>query len=138
MLATIADVINVPLPANAAEDSQSFHSVLTNVNAEYQRAPLINHSSRGRFAVTDGNWKLVLPHRKSIVELYNLAADPAEEHNLAAMHPQLIVGLQKKATNIVLNGRTTPGAVQANDTGYWPDLTWIKKMVYVTRQKKVE
>jgi arylsulfatase A len=112
--------------------------VLTDANAEHRRAPLINHSSRGRFAVTDGNWKLVLPHGKNTVELYNLASDPAEEHNVAAMHSELIVGLQKKATNIVLNGRSTPGVVQANDTGYWPDLTWIKKANYVTRQKNAE
>jgi len=138
LLATIADVLDVPLPANAAEDSQSFRSVLTDPHAEYRRAPLINHSSRGRFAVTDGNWKLILPHGKSTLELYDLATDPAEKHNVAAMHSELIVGLQKKATNIVLNGRTTPGAVQANDTGYWPDLTWIKKMVYATRQKNAE
>jgi arylsulfatase A len=138
LLATIADVVDVKLPGNAAEDSQSFHSVLTDANAEYRRAPLINHSSRGRFAVTDGNWKLVLPHGKSTVELYNLAADPEEKHNVAAMHSELIVGLQKKATNIVLNGRTTPGAVQANDTGHWPDLRWIKRIDYLTRQNKAE
>lgn len=138
LLATIADVVDVSLPNNAAEDSHSFHCVLTDANAQYQRAPLINHSSRGRFAVTDENWKLVLPHRKSTVELYDLVADPAEQHNIAAMHPERVVGLQEKATNIVLNGRTTPGVVQANDTGHWPDLTWIKKANYVARQKKAE
>jgi arylsulfatase A len=138
LLATIADVVDVPLPENAAEDSQSFHSVLTDANAQYQRAPLINHSSRGRFAVTDGYWKLVLPHGKSTIELYNLSADPAEEHNVAAMHSELVVDLQKKATNIVLNGRTTPGAHQANDTGYWSDLTWIKKIDYLRQHNETE
>ena len=131
-------MVDVPLPENVAEDSQSFHSVLTDVNAQYQRAPLINHSSRGRFSVTDGYWKLVLPHGKSTIELYNLSADPAEEQNVAAMHSELVVDLQKKATNIVLNGRTTPGAHQANDTGYWSDLTWIKKIDYLRRHNETE
>jgi len=138
LLATIADVVDVPLPENVAEDSQSFHSVLTDANAQYQRAPLINHSSIGRFSVTDGYWKLVLPHGKSTIELYNLSADPAEEQNVAAMHSELVVDLQKKATNIVLNGRTTPGAHQANDTGYWSDLTWIKKIDYLRRHNETE
>ena len=138
LLATIADVMDISLPENAGEDSQSFYSVLTDAHAEHRRAPLINHSSRGRFAITDGNWKLVLPHGKSGRELYDLAMDPAEEQNVAAMHPRIMASLQEKATNIVLNGRTTPGAVQANDTGHWPDLTWISKTNYVTRQKKAE
>jgi hypothetical protein len=38
------------------------------------------------------------------------------------------------ATDIVLNGRTTPGAVQANDTGYWDSLTWITEAQYNARQ----
>ena len=38
--------------------------------------------------------------------------------------------LEKKITEIVCNGRTTPGAPQSNDTGYWGDLTWIKPAEY--------
>jgi len=33
--------------------------------------------------------------------------------------------LTERITAIVQKGRTTPGADQANDTGWWDDLAWI-------------
>jgi arylsulfatase A len=135
LLATLADVVGTPIPENAGEDSQSFARVLTNPRADYQREPLINHSARGQFSITHGNWKLVLPRAKAKMELYDLATDPAEEKNLVANHPEQVTRLKKKATDIVLNGRTTPGAVQANDTGYWSDLKWMTEAEYDARQE---
>ena len=42
----------------------------------------------------DGNWKLIVPdphnRPKDKVELYDLAADPHEEHNLAASHSEVV------------------------------------------------
>jgi arylsulfatase A len=137
LLATCAELTGVTLPDNVAEDSQSFAAVLTNPEADCQRVPLISHSSRGRFAITDGDWKLILPHRQSKLELYDLATDPAEEHNVAARHRDLVSRLQKKATAIVLNGRSTPGAAQPNDTGYWQDLKWISEAAYDARQSAI-
>ena len=83
--------------------------------------------ANGRFAITEGSWKLVMPHRKLKAELYDLAADPRESSNLIAGHSETAQALTKKITNIVQHGRTTPGPSQANDTGHWNDLTWIKK-----------
>jgi len=134
LLATFAELIGVTLPANAGEDSQSFASVLTNPDADYERQPLINHSAKGRFAITEGHWKLVLPRKPSGMELYDLATDPAEENNIAAQHPKQVAQMKKKATDIVLNGRSTAGAIQANDTGYWEHLTWITEAEYRARQ----
>lgn len=134
LMATFAELIGATLPAHAGEDSQSFASVLTNPQADHARLPLINHSAKGRFAITEGHWKLILPAKGSQVELYDLTADPSEENNVAARHPDLVARLKKKATDIVLNGRTTPGAVQANDTGYWKHLTWITEEEYGLRQ----
>ncbi len=136
LMATFAELLGVALPGHAGVDSQSFASVLTNPGADYERLALINHSSKGRFAITEGAWKLILPHGKSEPELYDLAADPAENNNVIARHPELVQRLEKKATEIVLNGRTTPGAVQANDTGYWKDLKWIEAAEYNARQSK--
>ena len=82
----------------------------------------------------ENHWKLVFPFSGSRMELYDLAADPAEENNVADRHPDLVAKLKKKATDIVLSGRTTPGAVQANDTGYWKHLTWITEEEYGIRQ----
>ncbi|WP_442512151.1 sulfatase family protein [Novipirellula sp. SH528] len=130
LMATLAEILGAEIPANAGEDSQSFASVLVDSAAKHDRLPLINHSIDGRFSVTEGTWKLILPHRKSKYELYDLAKDPAEASNVIALHPEIASSLQKKLTDIVINGRTTPGEAQANDTGYWSDLTWIKESEY--------
>jgi len=126
LLATIAELTETEFPASAGEDSQSFLSVLVDSNSSHQRLPLITHAANGRFAITEGTWKLVMPHRKLKSELYDLAADPRETNNAIADHPKLAKSLTQKITAIVQNGRTTPGATQPNDTGHWSDLTWIK------------
>ena len=81
ILATIAELIGAELPANAGEDSQSFASLLTQPETVHHRVPLINHSASGRFSITDGDWKLILPHRKRKRELYQLALDPSEQND---------------------------------------------------------
>ena len=136
LLATFAELLGTTLPEYAGEDSQSFAAVLTNPQADYERHPLINHSAKGRFAITMGRWKLILPEGKSRMELYDLTTDPGEEINVVAEHPEHVARLKKKATDIVLNGRTTPGAPQANDTGYWNSLGWITEAEYNSRQPK--
>ena len=125
ILATLAEVVGARLPASAGEDSQSFAGTFTEVKKAHDRLPLINHGVNGRFAITEGYWKLILPHGKAEMELYDLASDPGEEKNVVAQHPERVSALKKKITAIVSNGRTTPGAAQSNDTGYWKDLTWM-------------
>ena len=126
LLATIAELIGAKLPANAGEDSQSFATVFSEPGAQHERLPLINHGASGRFAITEGNWKLIMPHRKAKLELYDLASDPGEQADLSDKHPEIVTQLTAKITAIVENGRTTPGAKQKNDTGHWKDLTWMK------------
>jgi arylsulfatase A-like enzyme len=54
-----------------------------------------------RAAVRQGNWKLVwhttLPQS---VELYNIAEDASEQHNVAAEHPEIVAALQKRADEL--------------------------------------
>ena len=126
LMATFAELLNVMLPDNAGEDSQSFAEILTNPTHQHERHPLISHSSQGRFAVTQGTWKLIMPHRKLKKELYDLAKDPGETRNIISEHADAANNLQQSITDIVKNGRTTPGPPQRNDTGYWKDLTWMK------------
>ncbi len=61
------------------------------------------HGYGGQQAVRVGDWKLI--HRNLLArknqpaspttELYNLAADPSEEHNVATGHPAVVARLQK-------------------------------------------
>lgn len=130
LLATLAEVTGAGLPDSAGEDSQSFASVLFDPDSDHVRLPLINHAANGRFAVTEGTWKLVMPYRQSKAELYNLADDPAESEDVIADHPEIARALEQSITEIVCRGRTTPGAAQDNDTGYWQDLKWISPEEY--------
>ena len=65
--------------------------------------------------------------RKTGRELYNLASDPRETRNVLEKHPEIARELTEKITAIVNRGRTTDGPAVANNTPWWPDLTWIKK-----------
>jgi len=132
LLATVAELLGEKLADDAGEDSQSFAAVLLDPSSTHRRLPLISHGAIGRFAITDGHWKLVMPHRKAKTELYDLAADPGESKNVAAEYPETVASLKKKITNIICNGRTTPGTRQPNDTGHWKDLTWIQPDEYET------
>lgn len=133
VFSTIADIIDYELPNDAGEDSHSFAEVLFNQNADHQRLPLINHAANGRFAITDGEWKLIFPHRKTKAELYNLPGDPNESLNVAEDHPEIVTDLTEKITKIVSHGRTTAGLPASNDTDYWKDLTWISEEEYTKK-----
>lgn len=130
LLATFADLLDTDLPADAGEDSHSFADVLRSPGSGFERLPLVNHGSNGRFSVTDGDWKLIMAHGKLTPELYDLASDPAEKTNLIDQRPKVAERLQKALTRIVVKGRTTEGAPQPNGTGHWKDLTWISPEAY--------
>ncbi len=127
LLATVAELIGLPLPPGAGEDSVSFADILTQPNATPNRPPLINHGANGRFAITQGPWKLIFPHRGRPRELYHLENDPGETTNLVAEHADRARELEAKATAIVSRG---------NDTGHWEDLTWITAAQYERAQKE--
>lgn len=129
LMATIADLLSVQLPDAAGEDSQSLLPVLMNSKLPSRR-PSIHHAANGRFAIRDGQWKLVLPHKLATVELYNLKVDPSETRNLAADQPNIVRALTQLATKIVCDGRTTDGPRQANDTQFWTDLAWLRPEQY--------
>jgi arylsulfatase A-like enzyme len=46
--------------------------------------------------VRDGNWKYIFDLREGAEELYDLAADPAERHNLAATQPERCARLRQR------------------------------------------
>jgi arylsulfatase A len=133
LMATFAEIIGAELKPDAGVDSESFAMVLLDATADYKREPLITHGNGGepcRYAITDGDWKLILPNRKYTAELYNLASDRSETTNVADQHPEMVQQLTAKINKIVAQGRTTVGPPQANDTPYWNDLHWMNKQEY--------
>ena len=98
---------------------------------QHQRVPLINHGAQGRLSITDGHWKLIMPFKKLPLELYNLKEDPSETQNVVETETQRAEQLTQSITRIVCRGRSTSGPRQANDTGYWPHLTWMTNEDYL-------
>ncbi len=147
-LATIADINNIPLTDNQAEDSFSL-TPLFNKSSEknFQRTNTIHHSINGSFAITHQNFKLILapgsggwsyPRPKEAqklnlppVQLYNLASDPAEKNNLIKQNPQKVKQLYNLLIKTIDQGRSTPGNKQKNDKSKhnnWPQLKKLRKI----------
>jgi arylsulfatase len=98
----------------------------------------------GNRAVRQGEWKLrwqYKPLGKGTWELFNLKADPAERHDLAAQHPDKVKALSvlwdgyARANNVVLPSRSIFETLEdqlpprvPDDPGY-PPLTTMRQFV---------
>ena len=129
LLATFAEILGAELPHTAGEDSSSLYPLMKDPGAlAIQHPPIIHHSNRGRYAIRAGDWKLVMQSKRvKHRELYDLRTDPGESNNVADQHPDLVSRLTKQISEIIRNGRSTPGPPQPNDTGWWDDLVWMKR-----------
>ena len=124
LLATIAALLEKPLPDNAAEDSVSFLSELTSEKPG-KNAPgtLIHQSSAGVLSVRDGPWKLIpqlgsggftKPRRIKPQpegpegQLYYLKDDLAETTNVYKRHPEIVRRLSRAMETLRQHGRRQP------------------------------
>jgi hypothetical protein len=67
-----------------------------------------------------------IPQGLPPVQLYDLEADIGETTNVYAQHPEVVEEMKALLTEIIRNGRSTPGPKQAN-TGpkIWKQLWWM-------------
>jgi arylsulfatase A-like enzyme len=147
-MATYADILGQKFPDTAAEDSVSLLPTLlgdgAGRGAAAPRATLVSRSINGSFAIREGNWKLALdpdlggwsfprPGRDNTaglprLQLFDLAADPAEKANLVAAQPDVVRRLGRLLREQVMSGRSTPGAPQENTPApRWPHLTVLEE-----------
>ena len=109
VMASIASIIGYELPTKAAEDSWDFSALFLGqheepVHGQGIRQALVHHSGAGKFAIRQGNWKMIpqlgsggwtkpvaLDSGNSDVQgqLYNMALDPKETDNLWAEEPEI-------------------------------------------------
>ena len=117
--ATLAEIIDKPLPMDAAVDSISFWSVLEGGHAK--RSFSVHHSLAGVFALREGPWKFV-PSRGSggfsspktvktapgqpETQLYHLAEDPSETRNLSTTETARVAAMQTRLSAIQSSERT--------------------------------
>ena len=123
VLATCAEIVGAPLPDEAGEDSFSLLPLLRGVR-EAVRDNAVSQSSGGTLALRRGDWKMIFGKGsggwgKGEVEtpgqLYHLKDDLEEKTNLYAEHPDIVAGMTALMTQIITEGRSSPGKTQRND-----------------------
>ncbi len=132
LFATTADILGVPLPPDAAEDSVSILPLLRGRTETPVREAVVHHSINGSFAIRQGDWKLELcadsggwsgptpnsPAARKLapLQLYNVRADLGETNNVQAAHPEVVARLTHLLEKYVADGRSTPGPARTNTT----------------------
>jgi arylsulfatase A-like enzyme len=129
VMATCAEIVDVPLPNEAAEDSFSMLPVLTGSQGEETVRPsMLQQTMSLELSIREGSWKY-LDHQGSggnnynsrmkayaLVEkdpeapgqLYDLANDPGETSNLYSRHPEVVQRLQAQLEEFKSSGRSVP------------------------------
>jgi arylsulfatase A-like enzyme len=123
IMATIAGALDLPLPDDAAEDSFNLLPALEQTKHSPVRSTIVDHSLQGLFTIREGKWKLVaglgsggftLPKTAEPApggpagQLYDLNADPREEHNLYDRHPEIVSRLTAFLVDLQRSGRSRP------------------------------
>jgi arylsulfatase A-like enzyme len=130
LMATCADILNISLPENAAEDSFSLLPLLTGSQKPI-RETTVSTSIRGLAAVRRNHWKLIFGpgaggwsqgSDDQPGQLYNLDDDRGEKNNLYRSRPDLVAELTACMERLVDLGRSTPGSTLQNDV----PVTWKK------------
>jgi len=123
IMATIADIFDKKLPANAAQDSYSLLPLLHGEDKTI-REHAVSCSARGVPSLRQGTWKLILASGSGgwskggdgqPIQLYNLAEDLGETKNLAAQQPERVAEMRALLEKVITAGRSTPGQPQPND-----------------------
>ena len=129
---TCADILNIELKGDEAEDSFSLIPLLMpDSSREYKRTYTVHHSINGSFAIREGKWKMIFcpgsggwsnprPNSPAVkdlprYQLYDLTEDPSETHNLYGSETKIENHLRSLMRTCIANGRSTAGPKQEND-----------------------
>lgn len=114
LFATAAELTDVPLPAEAGEDSVSLLPTLMGDSPSSARSAVLHQSHRGDLAIRAGDWKLIF-RRTGERELYNLGEDVGERRDRLADAPEQAARLEALMRDCLDRGRSTPGDPVKND-----------------------
>lgn len=111
-LMSFATLIGKAIPTNAGPDSFDVTSALLG-DAPEARHELIEHNGFAQLALREGNWKLVAPGPRAgpqaRPQLFNLADDVAETHNVARENPDVAKRLAQKLAELQEAGHSRTG-----------------------------
>lgn len=144
-IATVSEIVAVPLEGTVGEDSLSQLPLWMDSNhLKNEQGTIVNHSDDGSLAIRQGDWKLItcpgsggwsfpsepedligLPE----MQLYHLGEDPEETVNCIDQNPEIKEELLLLLKNNIENGRTTPGDISENTGGNrWEAIRWIENI----------
>lgn len=145
LLATFAELLDVPLSMDAGEDSYSILPVLLEEERSGPiREAIVHHSQDGMFAIRQGRWKLILglgsggftdPKRTTPAggepewQLYDLERDPGEQENVFDEHPDIVGRLAALLLRYRAQGHSRPAAPAATrrDTGSGEQISTLER-----------
>lgn len=138
--ATFAQMCHTKIANNVAEDSYSIWPILKG-NGHSKRDYIVHHSGEGFFSIRNDRWKLIfwggsggwcfpsLPKDAEYIatlpamQLYDMKNDPSETQNVVEQHPDIVKKLTDEMKRYIVNGRSTKGAKQSNDSmDNWPQI----------------
>jgi arylsulfatase A-like enzyme len=142
-MATVAELLKVELPPNAAEDSFSLLPWLVGGSpARPVRDAVVHHAGSGKFAIRRGDWVLIdsptgddngergepqwLMQKRGYTrnndpgQLFNVREDLSERKSSYGEKPEIVRELKQRLEKYKADGRSTPGPVQQNDAAGRP------------------
>ena len=143
MMATMAEILGVPLPDNMGEDSVSLLPLWQGKELDHPvREATVHQSDDGSLSIRAGRYKLEMcpgsggwsyprpntPESEGLYpfQLYDLEADVGERRNLAEAKPEIVREMAALLARYVREGRSTPGKPQKNDgVPIWATVRWL-------------
>ena len=123
-LATVAELVGVPLAPDDAPDSLPSLAAWLGQSPKGRDHVVVQGVAREQLAIRNERWKLLPPcagpatntntgielGNAPVPQLYDLAADPGERRNVAVEHPEIVEDLQVQLAKIRSGGYSRPGA----------------------------
>ncbi len=105
VMATLAAVVDYPVPDDAAQDSYDLLPVLKGEN-ENIRTAVVVQASNGTYGLRWNNWKYVEGEKDDPPQLYDLSMDESESTNLHAERPAVAKELEQRLKSILTSERS--------------------------------
>jgi arylsulfatase A len=118
VISTLAELLDITLDDETAEDGQSFFQALTGeANPESFHEAIVHNHSNGSFAIRQGKFKLTVQGPKTVAQivddttpvsfaLHDLSKDIEETTDISTDHPALVKEMHALLIKYVRNGRS--------------------------------